>query len=235
MLKIENVSKKIRKKEILNEVNLTITKGEAIGIVGANGSGKSTLIDLIVKDQVPTTGSVIYEEEVFFGVQYQDSKWPIGIRVKDVIKIFKSKKILNNDEDKELLKFFEIDEFFDSNINKLSGGQRQRFNCYLALANDANFLIFDELITGLDLKTQVKLMNYICDLKEKNDKNILIISHIPEEIEMLTDKFILINEGKIINVYNTKDVAQKSGGVRKLLMDFYDEIEEKNNAANTTL
>ncbi len=62
-------------------------------------------------------------------------------------------------------------------ISLLSGGQRQRFNCFLSILNDPEILILDELVTGLDLKMQIKLVNFIKSWKEIKKINLLIVSH----------------------------------------------------------
>ncbi|BET38030.1 hypothetical protein [Spiroplasma ixodetis] len=79
----------------------------------------------------------------------------------------------------------------------LSVGQRQRFNCFLSILNDPEILILDELVTGLDLKMQIKLVNFIKSWKEIKKINLLIVSHTPEEVELLCDRVVILKNGEI--------------------------------------
>lgn len=225
MITVKNISKKFGKKIVLEDINLEISDGEVIGLLGSNGSGKSTLLDIIIGQQKPNTGEVLLDGQKnsykSIGIQFQEGSWPKGVTSSLLIKYFRKKQnALKEPWVKELIDLFEIEEFLAKDLNQLSGGQKQRLNTLLAVINDPAYICLDEMITGLDLKMQLKLIDWIKTLKEQK-KTIIIISHIPEEIEVLCDRFIILNEGKVYYEATVKQAVQEFGSIRQLMINFY--------------
>ncbi len=189
MIILENISKNYGKNEVLKNINLEIPASQSLAILGANGSGKTTLVEIISQVLKPTSGKVLFLDDVGkkvsrkIGVQFQEGYWPVGTRIIDLIKFYKNKKYIKSEEGKGLIDVFELNDILKKEISLLSGGQRQRFNCFLSILNDPEILILDELVTGLDLKMQIKLVNFIKSWKEINKINLLIVSHTPEEVK----------------------------------------------------
>ncbi|MFU0252001.1 ATP-binding cassette domain-containing protein [Spiroplasma sp. Moj] len=84
LVEIVDVTKKYKNKVALNNVNLVINPGDRIGVIGANESGKSTLSEIIGGIRQPTSGKVHRQENLTIGLQFQESKYPIGISVMDI-------------------------------------------------------------------------------------------------------------------------------------------------------
>ncbi|ATZ21215.1 ABC transporter ATP-binding protein [Mesoplasma tabanidae] len=198
MIEIKNISKKFGKNLVLSNINLTIKKGESLALLGSNGSGKTTLLEILIGQIKPTTGSVLIEgkKETFkeIGIQFQEGAWPKGVTSKLIISYFlKKTKILKDPEVNKLIDIFEIREFLKKDLNNLSGGQKQRLNTLLSVINNPNYICLDEMITGLDLKMQLKLIDFFKSLKKQN-KTIIVISHNPEEVEKLCDKIVILKK-----------------------------------------
>ncbi|WP_075048913.1 ABC transporter ATP-binding protein [Spiroplasma turonicum] len=225
MLEIKNITKKFGKSIVLDNINFTVKDGEAVGILGSNGAGKTTLMEIIVGQIKPTSGKVLLngKEDVYknVGIQFQEGFWPKGMNSNLLIKYFKKRWTKGFDEKtNELIKTFELENILKKDLNQLSGGQKQRLNTLLAILNDPNYIFLDEMITGLDLKMQLRLADFFANLK-KEKKTLLIISHIPEEVETLCDRVMIIDKGKIFLDMNIDDVKKKYKTVRELLIKYY--------------
>ncbi|WP_338984268.1 ABC transporter ATP-binding protein [Spiroplasma endosymbiont of Diplazon laetatorius] len=226
MLEIKNLSKNIGKNKILNNINLKIQTGECVGILGSNGAGKTTLMECIVGQIKPTSGEILVdgEKESFkkFGIQFQEGIWPMGVNSKILIKFFKKNWFKELDpHTKELIKIFEIESFLNKDLNNLSGGQKQRINTFLAVVNNPKYIFLDEMITGLDLKMQLKLIEFFKTYKFQG-KTIVVISHIPEEVEELCDRLVILKKGEIFLDEKISEIIKKYGSVRKLLINYYE-------------
>ncbi|ASP28458.1 ABC transporter ATP-binding protein [Spiroplasma corruscae] len=232
MLEIKNITKKFGKNVVLDNISFVVKAGEAVGILGSNGAGKSTLIEIIVGQIKATSGEVLLngEKDVYknVGIQFQEGVWPKGMTSKLLIKYFKknwSKKF--DDRTNDLIKIFELDKIMTKDLNQLSGGQKQRLNALLAIINNPDYIFLDEMITGLDLKMQLRLSDFFKELK-KEKKTLVIISHIPEEVETLCDRVMIIDQGKIFLDKKLEEVVKTFGSVRNMLIKYYKgELHEK--------
>lgn len=225
IIEVKNLSKKIKKLTIINNINLKILKGEKIAIIGANGSGKTTLIELICGITKASTGKININTGVEkinrIGLQFQEGYWPAGITPKAIIKYYVGKKSINNKKIKKLLNIFGIEKFYNKQLNNLSGGEKQRFNAMLAIINNPEILILDEPTSGLDLKMQVKLTKFFKEYIINNQKTLLMTSHIPEEIENLCNRVILLENGTIISDLKIKDIINNYGSIRLFIEKYY--------------
>lgn len=230
VIEIQNLSKKIGKTPIINNINLKILKGERLAIVGANGSGKTTLVELICGIASPSSGKIKINSDAErikrIGLQFQEGYWPAGVTPKAIIKYYVGSNALKSEKIQNLIEFFGIKKFYNKHLNNLSGGEKQRFNAMLAIINDPEILILDELITGLDLKIQVKLINFFKEFLNDQQKTFLMISHIPEEVENLCNRFVLLENGKIINDLKVQDVVREYGSLRLFMEKYYWEMSE---------
>ncbi|PPE04473.1 ABC transporter ATP-binding protein [Entomoplasma ellychniae] len=225
MIEIKNISKKFGKNMVLNNITLNINDGESVALLGSNGSGKTTLLEIIIGQIKPTSGTVLIDNEKNgydkIGIQFQEGVWPKGVTSKLIINYFKKKhNSIKEPEVKKLIEIFEISDFLSKDLNSLSGGQKQRLNTLLAVVNDPKYICLDEMITGLDLKMQLKLFDYFEDLKKLN-KTIIIVSHIPEEVERLCDRFIILKDGNIFYQNTVKKAIKEFGTIRNLMIDYY--------------
>ncbi|MBU79567.1 MAG: ATPase [Flavobacteriales bacterium] len=180
---------------ILNGINLTIRKGETIGIIGESGSGKSTLIDLILGLHLPTSGEILIDSVPDFQMS-QSWRNKIGYvsqaiyLTDDTIENNVAFGLPNNKIDKarviEVIKQVQLEKFttnLELGLNttvgergiQLSGGQMQRIGIARALYNHPNILILDEATSALDIKTESDVMKSVDNLK--GDKTVIIITH----------------------------------------------------------
>lgn len=230
LIKITDLKKSFNHKKhlVLNNINLTLYKGENVALLGGNGAGKTTLIEIVAGLNKYDSGKIEYnlnhknnfQEKI--GIQFQDSSYPNGISVKRVIKFVKDiyETKINDDELNALINIFGINEFYNKRASSLSGGQSQRLNCLLAILHRPSFLILDELSTGLDVTIRNKIKSFIKSYAKEHNMNILIISHDMEEVEYLADKVVLFLRGEIWVYASVADIKKKFGSLQKMI-DLY--------------
>lgn len=183
-------------RKILSDIDLTINKGQTVGIVGKTGSGKSTLIDLISGLISPNSGQIIVDDIPLDSTNIQGWKDKISLVSQDIF-LFDAtieENIAFNGVDKkidygklkEVCKMVELDAFIDSQPNgyqskigekgiRISGGQMQRIGIARALYNRSEVLILDEATSALDEDTERKVMKNIIDYSQ--NLTLIIIAH----------------------------------------------------------
>ncbi|ATZ18477.1 ABC transporter ATP-binding protein [Williamsoniiplasma somnilux] len=225
IIQIKDLKKSFGKKEVLKGINLEIKEGERIAILGGNGAGKTTLVEIIAQTSKQTSGDIQIDipgnlkKEI--GIQFQNGEWPAGISANDMIQFYKAMFPNFTDEwEKKLNSVFEIDEFRKRHLNRLSGGQKQRFNAMISVLNNPKIVILDELTTGLDMLLQFKIIEFYKTNTANTNQTLILVSHSPEEVELLCERMIIIHKGLVGFDQPVKEVVNKYGSVRKA-MDLY--------------
>ena len=203
-------------KMAINNVSLSIKKGETIGILGPSGAGKTTLVDLLLGLIEPTSGG-IYVDKTNIHESLKNWQSKIGyvpqniFLTDDTLKNNIAFGLNENDIDDEKLsraiELSQLSKFVDSlemgfNTNmgergsRLSGGQRQRIGIARALYHNPDILILDEATSALDLKTEADFLDVIKGFK--NQKTIIIITHRESTLQNMCNKILRINHGCIL-------------------------------------
>lgn len=207
-IKVRNLNKRIKGKNILNNINFDIYENEIVGLVGPNGAGKSTLLKVMTGLYSFDEGDIYYYD---YNIKYDFEKAMsiVGtiIESPDLYKNISGRKNLeifksmfkNIDEEtiKEIVNIVEMEKFLGKKFKTYSLGMKERLAIATSLINKPKILILDEPTNGLDPIGIKKLMN---TLKNMKDITILISSHLLTEIENICTKIIFINNGNIINV-----------------------------------
>jgi putative ABC transport system ATP-binding protein len=200
--------------EILKGLNLEISNGDFVAIMGPSGSGKSTLLNIIGCLDSPTSGTYTINNK---NVSKMTARELATIRNTEVGFIFQnfnlipSLSVIDNvllpsfykgsedvDRAKELLSLMGLSERMTFKPSELSGGQKQRVAIARALMNNPSFLLADEPTGALDSKTGKEIMDIIVSLNKKENKTILMVTH-DQTIAKLAHKIIRIQDGRIIH------------------------------------
>lgn len=220
-LKLQNISfGYTSRKMILNNINLTINKGEFIGIAGLSGVGKTTLVDLIAGLYQPTSGEILVDDKIY------TNKLKIGYIPQEFCLI--AGNIRENvafgdseiDDEKviDALKKAQLYDFIINNYENgiyenpftdsvgLSLGQKQRMAIARALYSDPDILILDEATSSLDLKTENEVCNVLNELK--GQKTILVIAHRFSTIKS-ADRIIFMEKGKCSELDSPEYLIEK--------------------------
>ena len=208
---IDNLSKKFEDVTAVDQLSLTVPKGELFGLLGPNGAGKTTTINVLCGLLKPTSGSVFVsgfnvEKEVqkvkqLIGVCPQDTAVFPYLTGRENIEFFgnlhtMSKEDLNRNVT-TLLKNMGLTEDADRRVGKYSGGMRRRVNLVMALVHDPAIAFLDEPTAAMDPQSRRAVWEFINGLKAE-EKTIILTTHYMEEAEELCDRVGIIDYGNLI-------------------------------------
>ena len=185
----------------LNGINLTIFKGEAIGIVGANGAGKSTLLKILSRVTAPTEGEIIINGRIIsmleVGTGFSgEMTGRENIYMNGAILGMSKAEIDAKLED--IIDFSEVRDFIDTPVKRYSSGMYVKLAFAVAAHLDAEIMIMDEVLAVGDLAFQKKCLKRMRDAAEKEGRTILYVSHNMNTIKQLCTRCIVMNEGRIV-------------------------------------
>ena len=203
LLEVKSLSKSYDKKVVLKDINLNITSGKIIGLLGKNGAGKSTLIKLINDLLTPSKGEILVKGQ------------KIGVESKKVISYLPERTYLNkqmkvsevidyfedfydnfdSDKAKKLLKELDLD--MNQNLSKMSKGMQEKVQLVLVMSRNADLYILDEPLGGVDPATRDYILDTILSNFNEN-ASVIISTHLISDIERILDEVIFIDKGKII-------------------------------------
>lgn len=196
-----------RIKTIINDLSMGLESGSVVGLVAANGTGKTTLMRGINKDIALTSGQIVLpnNETVFF-LENQDALFPM-LTVKEmfeyVAKSWKSEVTSN-----AVIDLLKISSYVNKRISNLSLGMRQMVMIGVYLIVDADIMLFDEPINGLDQVNMSIISNVMLQLKKQN-KIVIVSSHLLDNLSQFVDEFWYLKQGKIIkNLKNTNNILK---------------------------
>lgn len=223
MLELEHICFERENKKILDDITLKLDTNKFIAITGPNGSGKSTLVKIIMGIEKPDSGKVIFNEKDITNLSiYERAKLGIsfafqqpvkfkGITVYDLLKIASEKEI-NKKEACEILSQVGLcaKEYVDREVNgSLSGGELKRIEIATVAVRKAQMTIFDEPEAGIDLWSFNNLIEVFEKMRNIIKGTTLIISH-QERILNIADEVILMRQGRIEEIGNSKEILEKT-------------------------
>lgn len=202
------------KKELwaLRDINLKISKGESVGIIGPNGSGKTTIFKLISNVTFPTKGKVIVNGKIGSFIDLNAGFHPEltgleNIYLNAAIRGMKRKEIKGRID--EILHFAEIEQRFrDTPIKHYSSGMKIRLGFSVAVLCPFDILLIDEVLAVGDIAFQEKCFGKLYELKKMN-KTIIFVSHDLTQIEKICSRVIYLSGGGIIIDANTAQAINR--------------------------
>jgi peptide/nickel transport system ATP-binding protein len=197
-LKGENISFGYKKNNlILNKVNISLERGEVLGLIGDSGSGKSTLCKVLAGYENDYQGKVNVDGKEISSKGYNPVQLVFQHPEKAVNPKWKMKDILNEGDNvsQNILDSFGIKKnWLNRWPNELSGGELQRFALARALGPKTKYLIADEITTMLDAITQAQIWNTILGVVEEMNIGVLVVSHEKTLIKRLCHNIIFLND-----------------------------------------
>lgn len=237
VLSIKNVSVNFRKGwfrptyfNALSNINLTIKKGECVGVIGVSGSGKSTLAKLICGIIPHYEGTIFYDNpkdkgQMIFQNPFLslNPKFRIDETLISSLKTLKNKSLLSRDNLIEILVLVGLNESFLSKFpNECSGGEQQRIAIARAICVNPGLLILDESLASLDIERQVSIVNLLNEIKHKINISMLFISHDINMVMAVCDYIYVLSSGSVVESGNTKELRDypKTEVTKRLLAHF---------------
>ena len=191
----DHKNKEIR--TVLNDINLTIEKGETVALIGTNGSGKSTLLKMMTKIIYPTKGEIITNGKLTSLLELGAGFHPDFSGRENIYfnaSIFGLSKQEIEKRMNQIIEFSELEEFIDNPVRTYSSGQYMRLAFSIAINVDAEILLIDEILAVGDQHFQEKCFAKLRELKAKK-KTIVIVSHNLDQVRSLCDRAIWLFNG----------------------------------------
>jgi len=223
VIEIHQLTVNYEKTSALWDINVSIPKGNLVGIIGPNGAGKTTLLKALLDLVKPLSGKV-----TFFGKSFKEMKhqiayvsqkggidWDFPITVFDVVLMGRYPKLkglkwyrkADKQAARNILERLEMDCLAERQISALSGGQQKRLFIARALLQEADILLLDEPFAAVDKKTEEKIVEILKDLRDQG-KTILAVHHDLKTANDYFDNTLLINTS-LIFFGKTKDALSK--------------------------
>ena len=185
----------------LNGIDLTVYKGEALGIIGGNGAGKSTMLKLLSRVTAPTEGEIdLYGRiasmlEVGTGFNGEMTGRE-NIYMNGAILGMTKAEIDSKME--EIIEFSEVREFIDTPVKRYSSGMYVKLAFSVAAHLDSEIMIMDEVLAVGDMAFQKKCLDKMRDAAQKEGRTVLYVSHNMNTIRQLCDRCIVLQKGKVV-------------------------------------
>ena len=219
IIEFKHVSKSFDGKNVLNDINLYVNKGEFLTLLGPSGCGKTTMLRMIAGFLEPDEGELLLDGKPLVGIPPHER--PLNtvfqryalfphLDVYDNIAFgLKLKKAPQDEIDKRVrrvLKLVAMSDYEDRDVDTLSGGQQQRIAIARAIVNQPKVLLLDEPLAALDLKMRKDMQIELKEMHKKLGITFIYVTHDQEEALTLSDTIVVLNEGKIQQIGTPTDI-----------------------------
>lgn len=225
LIETQRLTKKFGAFTAVQNLNIEVSSGELTAYLGSNGAGKSTTIAMLIGNLKPTSGKIIYHDNLKIGVVFQNSILDHELTVKQNLQIraeLEGQTVQKHI--KEIMHKTGIDQFANRKYGALSGGMKRKVDIARALLNQPDVLFLDEPTTGLDVTSRKEIWQLINELKEKQKLAVFLTTHYLEEAENADNVYIL-NHGQIVEHGSAIELKQKYSQV-KLRIKFKNEVDQ---------
>jgi ABC-2 type transport system ATP-binding protein len=205
-----NLTKSFKDITAVNDVSITLARGEILGLLGPNGAGKTTTFQMLLGILTPTSGTIQYFgkdlfahrseilERVNFSSTYTNLPW--NLKVSDNL-AFLSRLYVMQDRKKrlaEIISTFRLEQLLDKPVVALSAGELTRLNLAKAFMNDPEIVLLDEPTASLDPESAHMVREYILKRREESGMSVLFTSHNMGEVETVCDRVVFIHRGAVV-------------------------------------
>lgn len=220
MIRIENLNKRFKKLQALDDISVSFNKGMVVSLIGPNGSGKTTLIKSILGLVKPDSGKIYFANKPIndgfayrnnIGYMPQIGRYPDNMKIGQLFEMLKNiRNVSDNSLDNELIRQYDLCSMFEKPMRTLSGGTRQKVSAAIAFLFNPEVLILDEPTAGLDPLSSEILKLKIMKEKQKG-KLILITSHVLSDLEDFTSHVMYLQDGKQLFMKDINTLREETG------------------------
>ncbi len=216
IVRLENLSKIIGKKKIIDNLSLDLYPGQITGFLGPNGAGKTTTIRMMTGLMRPTAGEVFIDGKAL-SQHFEESMGKVGVIVenpemykfmsgyKNLIHFARMNKNITKERIEEVIAQVGLQNRIHEKVATYSLGMRQRLGLAQALLHRPKFLILDEPTNGLDPAGIREFRTYLRKIAKEEGVSIFVSSHLLAEIELMCDRIAVIQNGKLITLKEVKE------------------------------
>ena len=220
MLELKNIRKSFGGHKVLDDISLEVQDGEIVSILGPSGGGKTTLLNVILGIIDIDGGKLIYNgkdmtrvpmEQRGFNIVFQDyALFPNLNAYQNIVYGLKNKPGISSEKEVEdLIGLLGLKEHLEKKIEQLSGGQKQRVALARTMVMKPKILLLDEPLSALDGVIKESIKDRIRTIAREYHLTTIIVTHDPEEALTLSDRVLIINEGKISQYGKPEEIINR--------------------------
>jgi ABC-2 type transport system ATP-binding protein len=221
LLQLKNVRKDIGKKMIIHDLSLEVFAGEVFGLLGPNGAGKTTTIRMIVGLMGITNGDVLING-ISIQKDFEKAIQHVGAIVENpemykfltgyqnLLHYARMTKGVTKERIDEVAKLVGLEKRIHDKVKTYSLGMRQRLGLAQALLHRPSLLILDEPTNGLDPAGIREIRDYLRKLAKEEGLGIIVSSHLLSEMEMMCDRFAIIQHGRLVGIESVQELSKQT-------------------------
>lgn len=228
MISCKNLKVGYEEKVIIENLSLSIKKGEVVSIIGPNGCGKSTLLKTLSRIIKPMSGGIYIQNESIKNLKSkhisqkvcllsQHNDAPGDLTVEELVyfgriphkKWYESKTKSDEEIVNWAIENTGLKRYKNTPINSLSGGERQRAYIAQALCQKPDILLLDEPTTYLDISYQLEVMELVREINEKFNITIVMVLHELNQASKYSDRLVIMKDGEVVSDGCPRDVINK--------------------------
>lgn len=245
ILEMIDVHKVFGQNHVLKGVNLSVYSGEIVGYIGPNGAGKSTTVKMIlgmipmVRGEIRLFGEQIsdkdpsYKKEIGYVPENAELYETLSARefLSFIGGLYGLKEQVIHEKSERMMEALGIKESLDHRLSSFSKGMRQKVLIISSLLHDPDILFWDEPLNGLDANS-VQIVKEILSQLKADGKTIFYSSHIMDTVEKLSDRIVIINDGKVVADGPFEELQQEAEGNLEQLFNQLTGFNEHKELAN---
>ncbi len=232
ILIIKDLNYKKNQKTILNDVNLNLSSGKIVALLGENGAGKTTLMRLIAGIAKNYKGSIQVDGFINEAQRKAELSFTDGLtgfsdssKLKEVEKFYATIfDDFDENEFEEIRKFMKLD--LEMKLSQLSRGMREKLIIALTFARKADLYLLDEPFGGIDAMARKKIINSIILWKDEKS-TILISDHFVNEIAALLDEVVIVKDNTVLEHKSADDIRQTHKSIEEYYESFYEDEDDE--------
>ena len=226
MISTSNVTLRVGKKALFEDVNIKFTEGNCYGLIGANGAGKSTVMGIISRLIAKDSGLVSFDGTELekwkskelskrLAILTQSNNIQMKLTVRELVAFgrfpYSGNRTTKEDEEiiEQAIAYMELEAFRDRFIDELSGGQRQRALIAMVIAQDTDYILLDEPTNNLDIYHATNMMKIVRRLCDELEKTIILVLHEINYAAFYSDYICAFVDGKVAKFGTVKEVMTK--------------------------
>ncbi|KAM0713665.1 hypothetical protein Q7P37_010627 [Cladosporium fusiforme] len=197
----------------VDDINISVLRGQVMILLGSNGSGKSTTLDMLAGLQKPTEGTIEMEAAGGVGLCPQKNVLWDELTVYEHVRIFNRLKATNIDSKdtmKQLVTDCDLQQKINAKSGTLSGGQKRKCQLAMMLTGGSSLCMLDEVSSGLDPLSRRKIWDII--LAERGKRSMILTTHFLDEADLLSDDVMIISKGKVVAHGSSVALKHELGG-----------------------
>ncbi|WP_067840142.1 iron ABC transporter ATP-binding protein [Amphibacillus sediminis] len=241
MVEIKEVTKRYGETAVVDQVSMSIPKGQITSFIGPNGAGKSTLLSIISRLIAKDHGEIMIDgEEVSqannrelakkMSILRQSNHINMRLTVRQLVSFgrfpYSQGKLTKHDQKMidEAISYMGLNNIKNKFLDQLSGGQQQRAYIAMVIAQDTEYILLDEPLNNLDMKHSVQIMKVLRRLVDDLGKTVIIVLHDVNFASVYSDYIVALRDGKIVKKGATEEII--NNGVLKEVYDMDIQIQD---------